>query len=310
MPIKGKYFPTQESGERVFLLIRRHWMVFSTMFAVIIVLIIPIFVLMFYWWYNSEVFSGPLGNFVIVFGGIYSLAVLCLALFGFVNYYLDVFIVTNERIVDIKQNGFFKREIAELHLHQVQDVEAKVEGVLQTMFHYGNIFIQTAGERENFVFEDVPHPYTLAKKIVELHRAQIEVGGNEEAHGGENHRHTDFEVDDYRPEDYSSESEVGDKVVTSAEPSVVPGEDAGDAAEESEGGIKYLEESYSPKEEKIVDEDSDSDNNSAEFSQQPPPEEVGFGAKESEGQKKFEQQLNEMSEGQEVFLNDDKNREI
>lgn len=106
-------------------------------------------------------------------------------LFGFVDYYLDVYIVTNERIVDISQNGFFKRDIAELHLHQVQDVSAKEEGFFSTMFHYGDVTIQTAGERENFVFRSVPHPYIISKKIVDLHEAQLEESQREELELGE-----------------------------------------------------------------------------------------------------------------------------
>jgi hypothetical protein len=88
--------------------------------------------------------------------------------------------VTNERIVDITQNGFFRRDIAELHLHQVQDVSANEDGMLPTFFHYGDITIQTAGERENFIFKSVPHPYTISKKIIDLHEAQLEESQREE----------------------------------------------------------------------------------------------------------------------------------
>jgi len=200
MRIKGKYFPSQESSEKIFLLIRRHWIIFFAIFLFIFILLVPVAILLIYWLSNSDIFSDLLGNFVIIFGSIYTLSVLGLSLYGFVNYYLDVYIVTNRRIVDIKQNGFFRRNIAELHLHQVQDVEAKVEGFFQTLFHFGNIYIQTAGERENFVFEDVPHPYTLTKKIVELHEAQIESEYEPKKHLGR-----DQEIDDYRPEDYHEE---------------------------------------------------------------------------------------------------------
>lgn len=203
MPIKGKYFPSQESSEKIFLLVRRHWIVFLAIFSFIIVLLIPVVILVIYWLANPDTFVGTLGNFVVVFAGMYTLAVLGLLLYGFVNYYLDIYIVTNKRIVDIKQNGFFRREIAELHLHQIQDVEAKVEGFFQTLIHFGNIYIQTAGERENFRFEDVPHPYTLAKEIVSLHEAQIESEYEPKDHLGHGHGR---EVDDYRPEDYLEET--------------------------------------------------------------------------------------------------------
>jgi hypothetical protein len=87
---------------------------------------------------------------------------------------LDIYIVTDQRIVDISQEGFFKRQISELHLHQVQDVNASVIGIWGTLLHFGDIHIQTAAERENFVFRSVPHSYTVAKQIITLHEAHME----------------------------------------------------------------------------------------------------------------------------------------
>lgn len=246
------------------MLIRRHWVIFFAIFSFVIILFIPVIILVFYWLANPETFAGELGNFVIIFASMYALAVLGLLLYGFVNYYLDVYIVTNKRIVDIKQNGFLRREIAELHLHQVQDVEAKVEGFFHTLMHFGDIFIQTAGERENFVFEDVPSPYTLAKEIVELHEAQIE----SEYEIKRRHHRTD--TDDYRPEDFQRP-------------------DSG--TEESEGGIKYLEEEYSRENLGV------------------PTGEFDSGADQPKIQNKSEEKLNELSEGEEVSL-DERDKEI
>jgi hypothetical protein len=127
-----------------------------------------------YWINNPEIFAGNMGNIAIVAVFAYTLFGLGLMLYGFIDYYLDVYIVTNERIVNIEQNGFFRREISELNLHQVQDVSAKVNGFFPTMMHYGNIFIQTAGERENFIFKSIPNPYRVSKLIVDLHEAQLD----------------------------------------------------------------------------------------------------------------------------------------
>lgn len=298
MPIAGKFFPSQISGERVFLLTRRHWIVFAAIITFVVVLFVPVFILISYWLSNPDIFSGIIGNFAIIFVGIYTLAVLGLLLYGFVNYYLDVYIITNKRIVDIRQKGFFRREIAELHLHQVQDVEARVDGFLQTLMHFGDIHIQTAGERENFVFQDVPRPYTLAKEIVQLHEAQIE-----SEHEPQTVHHVEKNVDDYRPEDYvNPETEIVDESVVKHESSenISPKSD-----EELEGGIKYLEESYSPKEgEELLQELEDEEKEVVDS--RPPVEEYGFGAKESGNRKKFEKELNELPEGKEVSL-DDKN---
>ncbi|MEI8060852.1 MAG: PH domain-containing protein [Candidatus Berkelbacteria bacterium] len=302
MPISGKFFPSQVSGERVFLLIRRHWIVFATIIFFVAVLLVPVLVLVAYWASNPDVFSGPIGNFAIIIGGSYTLTALGLLLYGFVNYYLDVYIVTNKRIVDIKQKGFFSREIAELHLHQIQDVEAEVEGFLQTLIHFGSIHIQTAGERENFIFEDVPHPYTLAKQIIELHEASIEAEYEPKVHRNQG------AADDYRPEDYFHPEEGKNDQQEPAvdEPAVkVDGPKSQLMSDdESEGGIKYLEESYSSSADKKIAPDDSLSPSDEEFKNQQPIEEYGFGADNVDKPEKFEKELKELSEGQEVSFND------
>lgn len=86
---------------------------------------------------------------------------------NFIDYWLDVFIVTDKRILDINQKGLFNRTVSELRLYRIQDVTAEVKGVLHTLLDYGEVHVQTAGEEERFHFEDIPHPNQLAKTILE-----------------------------------------------------------------------------------------------------------------------------------------------
>lgn len=174
MPIKGRLFPTQTKQERVFLLIRKHWFVYMPFGLLFILMILPVVAVMVYWSFNFETITTLNGNIIIVGASAYLLSLLGVQLFGFVDYYLDVDIVTDRRLIDIDQNGLFKRKISELYLHQVQDVEAKVEGIAATLLHFGDVYIQTAGERENFIFRSIPHPYTVAKQIVNLHEQQYQ----------------------------------------------------------------------------------------------------------------------------------------
>ncbi len=173
-PVTGKYFPSQRSKEKVYLLLRRHWFTYVIFVIITLLMVTPLVVLLIYWFLNPESFGGIAVNFLILGVPAYSLSIIALLLYGFVDYYLDVYIITNQRVVDIKQDGFFKREIAELHLHQIQDVSAKVKGIFPTTMHYGDIYIQTAGEKENFYFKSIPHPYRVSKLIVNLHESHLE----------------------------------------------------------------------------------------------------------------------------------------
>ncbi len=167
-------FPGQEKDEKVFQTIRKHWFVFAPSFLVVLVMVIPVFIAPFVWanfFINGDYVTV---NFVIISLSIYLLVVLASSTMMFIDLYFDVYFITDKRIVDISQVELFKREISELHLHQVQDVNARVEGFFATLFNFGNVYIQSAGERENFIFSNVPNAYIVAKNIADLHEAQIE----------------------------------------------------------------------------------------------------------------------------------------
>lgn len=103
----------------------------------------------------------------ILAAAVFVLAGWLFAFQSFIDYWLDVFILTDKRILDIEQKGLFNRTVSELRLYRTQDVTAEVKGFWHTMFDYGDIYVQTAGEQERFHFELVAHPNRVAKQILE-----------------------------------------------------------------------------------------------------------------------------------------------
>lgn len=97
----------------------------------------------------------PIG---ILFISTFYLFIWLFGLTTFLDYFLDVWIVTDRRIIDIEQKALFSRTTAELELRRVQDVTAEVEGFAATFLDYGNVYIQTAAEKERFIFKQIPHP--------------------------------------------------------------------------------------------------------------------------------------------------------
>ncbi|MFC1612586.1 PH domain-containing protein [Patescibacteria group bacterium] len=87
---------------------------------------------------------------------------------AFLDYYLDTWIITNDRLLNIEQEGVFARTIAELDLYRIQDATSDVKGILPSLFGYGNVHIQTAGAKKKFELEEVPHPHKTRKLIMDL----------------------------------------------------------------------------------------------------------------------------------------------
>ncbi len=83
-------------------------------------------------------------------------------------YLLDTWIVTNDRILDIVQRGFFYRTVSELNLAKIQDISVRMKGIMQTVFDYGDIEIQSAGTVNKFLFRQVSHPHMIKDEIMKL----------------------------------------------------------------------------------------------------------------------------------------------
>lgn len=86
----------------------------------------------------------------------------------FFAHYLDIWIVTENHIVNIEQKTLFYRSIAEQEIDRIQDITAEIKGPFQTLFNYGTIYIQTAGTQERFIFKDVAHPHHIVTTITKL----------------------------------------------------------------------------------------------------------------------------------------------
>lgn len=99
--------------------------------------------------------------------GIWLLLVWTSAWGNFTRYFLNVWILTNERIVTIKQYGFFRREVASLLLPRVQDVTTNVHGVIPSLLGIGNIKVQSAGAEVEFTIRGIPSPEEMRELILE-----------------------------------------------------------------------------------------------------------------------------------------------
>ncbi|MDP1845337.1 MAG: PH domain-containing protein [Candidatus Moranbacteria bacterium] len=170
------HFPGQHENENIILFLRRHWFVFLMRILLVVASVISlIFVYFLFSAINSNFAESEYHN-LLLFGE--SLATLFVWNFFFIlwlDYYLDAWIVTNERIINIEQRGFFNRDISELKLTKIQDVTSEIIGVIPTLLNYGNIYVQTAGEKERFTFCQIPNPNYVKNVIVELQEKEREV---------------------------------------------------------------------------------------------------------------------------------------
>jgi len=82
-------------------------------------------------------------------------------------------IVTNDSITQIDQNGLLSKQTSQLSLANLEDVTVEQDGLLQSIFGFGSLRAETAGQRGKFMFPFCPNPNDVARKIIAAHEAYI-----------------------------------------------------------------------------------------------------------------------------------------
>jgi ABC-type multidrug transport system fused ATPase/permease subunit len=165
-----KLFPSQQENETIFLVVREHFVPLFLRFLVwVFFAAVLIMFNRFAHAYLPNIYIGTFGQVTLLFTQVYTLF-LALSLFLiFVFYYLSLQVITNIRIVEISQEGLFSHTVSELHIDKIEDATSKVNGILGTLFNYGDVYVQTAGTVDRFEFRDVPDPAAIEKLILDLY---------------------------------------------------------------------------------------------------------------------------------------------
>jgi uncharacterized membrane protein YdbT with pleckstrin-like domain len=164
-----KHFSGQHPDEAILHIVHRHWWNIASHFFMLSmttslffgsIFIAPLFLET-----AGVTIDQDLSNFAT------SVSLLFLWIYIFliwIDYYFDVWIITTERIINIEQRGLFKRVISELDLSRIQDVTSDVTGFFPTLLDYGDVFVQTAGQIDHFVFRNIPEPGLYKDRIMLL----------------------------------------------------------------------------------------------------------------------------------------------
>lgn len=156
--------------ERVILYLRRHWFVFFRRILLFLAeAAVPILVYIGLVNFLSDIFNNqPLITLLFLAAGIYYLFIWVIFFNSWLDYYLDVWVVTDKQIIAVRQVGIFNRTVARQPLYRIQDVIAESKGALPTLLHFGNVKIQTAGQEGHFLLAEIPNVFEVAAKINDL----------------------------------------------------------------------------------------------------------------------------------------------
>jgi len=170
--------PNWQPDERMILLLRRHpWVMLRTFVFFLFIVAVPLVAYLLMRISNPDFFNAgdKLRTALLTVGAsLYALMAWLFLFTAWVDYYLDVWILTSERIVSMEQHGLFSRTTAEQRLSRIQDVSTVQKGKTATFLNFGNVHVQTAGAVQQFIFEQVRNPERIAQQVMEAHDAWVQ----------------------------------------------------------------------------------------------------------------------------------------
>jgi uncharacterized membrane protein YdbT with pleckstrin-like domain len=135
---------------------RRHWVVLYPLLVLDALLgVVPLVLAI---WVATKVDSNRAQLAILGIAVVWVLAIALRAYFRWYRYHHDVWLITNQRLIDSLRRHWFHRKLASADLVDIEDVSMERHGVLQTLLDFGNLRVQTAGEQENFMLRNIHHP--------------------------------------------------------------------------------------------------------------------------------------------------------
>jgi len=175
---KNATFATQNEKEEVIIILRKHiinnipWII-----TTIGLFLLPLFIYVLFSTYDhyfngDALLQGSLIqdiNQAYIFTALafYFLLLVSYAYFRFIHWYLDIFIITNERYISIDFDILKGRTITDIPLTDIIDISERVFGFFPTVFGYGNIEFKTTSEKVSLV-ENIPQTVWLRDSLADL----------------------------------------------------------------------------------------------------------------------------------------------
>lgn len=161
-----------EADEVILKTVRKHWFVITmellgTLFLLFIPLLLWLLLTQFPQILGIVTGTGLGYTALFTFGTLlWTLFVLLLSFSIWTHYYLDLWVITDRRIILIDQVHFFNRNVSIFRLERMQDIEYKITGIIATLLNFGTLKAQTAGAHEsNFTSTGLPDPRGLQATI-------------------------------------------------------------------------------------------------------------------------------------------------
>jgi hypothetical protein len=145
--------------EKLEFVIRRHWIIYIILKWYLLWWILFSSIILYFVW--SELWWAL---FILLFWMVYSIFLYIERL----NHELDMFVITNNRVIFIEQKSFLSRSKTECNLWQIQEVKSTTTWLFANLLWYWRLQIVTAWSTEDLEMWLVPTPLIKVRKILNI----------------------------------------------------------------------------------------------------------------------------------------------
>jgi hypothetical protein len=145
--------------EKIELVLKRHWIVYVILWLYFFLAIISTITLYVFFGFTVLI------NLLVI---IFWMFMVNFFLIEWLNHELDMYVVSNNRIIWVEQKSFLNRAVSECNLGQVQEVNSRTKWFFSNMFNYWTLSIQTAWNKTTMQMNFCPNSMHEARKILNI----------------------------------------------------------------------------------------------------------------------------------------------
>jgi len=149
-------FEDKRPDEKITVTIKRHPIVLLKGLLMVLVVLGVMITVAYYYKLSMITFWDILIGLLIIAGILY---------YNLYLWYNDLYVLTDQRLIDVDQHSLFSRSVTSTALDQIQEVKVDIKGPLESILGYGKVMIHTSGPHENLVLEVTPKPFIVQNTI-------------------------------------------------------------------------------------------------------------------------------------------------
>ena len=166
---KQMYFEGEDRDEEILYIFRRASITnLSWIFSSVLLILAPLVFIPLFLSVNAVIGKLIGASTLALINGFWYLFTVGYIFERFLNWFFNVYIITNKRIIDVDFNHMLHRNVSEAPLRNVEDITHTISGSLQTIFNFGQVSIQTAAESRELEFEYVSNPAKIQDILSDL----------------------------------------------------------------------------------------------------------------------------------------------